>query len=284
MISCAADVSIRPHLLSRFLRANTKDGVTTLLPDFLPSQLPPRDSIQDRWLWDSEEWRKQRGGLPSCLVIATEGPVFSSGHDLSEMKGKPKEEIKEIFDLCSEVMSLIRRSPSVVISRINGIATAAGAQLAATTDIVIASPSSSFGTPGVRVGLYCTTPGVAVARAFPPKTAFGMLATARTLSAKEAHEKGMVTFLSKVEGEGEVHALDQLVHDVALDITSSGSQIQALGKWSFYTQIGMREGGGDGMEAAVKWAGEIMARNAKLDDAKEGFSAFLEKRKPSWKT
>ena len=206
------------------------------------------------------------------VVIRSEGPVFSSGHDLNELVNGEAEDYTAVFDACTRVMEGIRLLPKPVIAQVQGLATAAGCQLVATCDIAVAADTAAFATPGVQIGLFCTTPGVAVARSVMPKKAMEMLLTGRPISAQEALEFGLISRIAPAD------ELEQQVMDLAGQIASASAQTLALGKAAFYQQIEMDR------PSAYQFAGKVMVDNLLEDDAKEGITAFLEKRPPVWTT
>ena len=205
------------------------------------------------------------------VVLRSEGPVFSSGHDLNEMVDRDEEAYTGVFALCTEVMEAIRLLPKPVIAQVQGLATAAGCQLVATCDLAVAAESASFATPGVQIGLFCTAPGVALARSVPStKRAMEMLLTGTPVSAAEALEIGLV---NRVVADDE---LEEQVMDLAARISAASSQTLALGKPAFYRQIELDR------PAAYEMAQKVMVDNLLKEDAREGISAFLEKREPRW--
>lgn len=215
--------------------------------------------------------RDQLGRLdPSVrvVILRAEGPVFSAGHDLRELVGES--DAVGLFALCTEVMLEIRRLAQPVIAQVHGLATAAGCQLVATCDLVVASEEASFATPGVKIGLFCTTPGVALARAVPPKKAMEMLLTGTPVGAAEAERIGLVNRV--VPKEQLAEATWQLVQRIC---DASGYTV-ALGKRAFYEQLPLT------CAAAYDLAQPIMVENAQARDAQEGMRAFLEKRPPRW--
>ncbi|GAA4508837.1 enoyl-CoA hydratase [Brevibacterium yomogidense] len=205
------------------------------------------------------------------VVLAAEGPVFSSGHNLKEVRGADHARQQEIFDLCTDLMLTVQRTPQPVIARVHGLATAAGAQLAATCDLVVAARSAAFATPGVKIGLFCSTPGVAIARAVPTKQAMRMLLTGDPVSAERALDLGLVSDV--VDDAQLIRATDEL----ATKIAQASSATVAIGKEAFYRQISMP------VEDAYREMSDTMAKNAVIDDAQEGIDAFLTKRDPEWK-
>ena len=204
------------------------------------------------------------------VVLRSEGPVFSSGHDLNEMVDGDEETYTGIFADCTEVMENIRLLPKPVIAQVQGMATAAGCQLVATCDLAVASQTATFATPGVQIGLFCTTPGVAVSRAVMPKKAMEMLLTGTPIPAQEALEIGLVNRVVAPE------ELEKSVMELARRISSASSQTLAMGKPAFYRQLDMDR------PAAYGFAQRVMVENLMAEDAQEGISAFLEKREPKW--
>ncbi len=205
------------------------------------------------------------------LIIKGEGKVFSAGHDISQLVSQNMIYYKAIFDTCIQVMEKIQRLPQPVIAQVHGVATAAGCQLVAACDLAVAEDATLFGTPGVKIGLFCTTPGVPLVRAIGRKRALEMLLTGRMISAREAEQYGLVNKV--VPG-------DQLAAEtkaLAEKIAEASPLTLSIGKEAFYTQVNLAD-----IEAYdyAKW---VIVTNLFAEDAKEGLSAFLEKRKPSWK-
>jgi enoyl-CoA hydratase/carnithine racemase len=205
------------------------------------------------------------------VVLAAEGPVFCSGHDLGEMTGCTEESYRDLFALCSRVMLGLRRVPQPVIARVQGTATAAGCQLVAACDLAVAAEGAVFATPGVKIGLFCTTPMVPLVRAVPAKAALEMLLTGRPIPARRALELGLV---NRVAPPAE---LDATVQEFVDAILASSPLTVRLGKRAFYDQVALDEA------AAYERAVGVMTENALCHDAQEGMSAFLEKRRPEWK-
>ena len=205
------------------------------------------------------------------IVIRSTGPVFSSGHDLNELVGQDRESYSGVFADCTRVMELIRLLPKPVIAQVQGLATAAGCQLVATCDLSVASETAKFATPGVQIGLFCTTPGVAVARAVMPKKAMEMLLTGAPIPASEALEFGLI---NRVAAPDE---LEEEVMGLARQIARASSRTLALGKPAFYRQLEMDR------PSAYTMAQQVMVDNLLEEDAQEGITAFLEKREPHWK-
>ncbi len=205
------------------------------------------------------------------VVLCADGPVYSSGHDLKQMLDRSEQEYAELFRQCSVTMQRLRQIPQPVIARVHGLATAAGCQLVASCDLVVASDQAKFATPGVKIGLFCTTPMVPLVRSLPPKIAMEMLLTGNPLSATRAYELG---FINRVVPEAE---LDATVAELAQQIVSASPQTIATGKAAFYDQLALSE-----TEAYDRAVG-VMTKNAVGEDAQEGIGAFLEKRPPQWK-
>jgi enoyl-CoA hydratase/carnithine racemase len=205
------------------------------------------------------------------VVLGGRGPAFSAGHDLSEMVGLGLDEYREIFELCTRMMTAIHELPQPVIARVHGMATAAGCQLVAACDLVVASSEARFATPGVKIGLFCTTPMVEVTRSVGRKRALEMLLTGTAIDAETAAEWGLV---NRVVAPEELEAAtDQLARQIA----SASSLTVGLGKRAFYRQIDL------GLDAAYDHCQAVMSENATAEDAQEGMSAFLEKRPPTWR-
>ncbi|NQW18627.1 MAG: enoyl-CoA hydratase [Chloroflexi bacterium] len=204
------------------------------------------------------------------VIIRAEGPVFSSGHDLTELLAGDREDNAAMFGLCTSVMESIRLLPQPVIAQVSGMATAAGCQLVASCDLAVAAKSARFATPGVQIGLFCSTPGVALARAVPRKKAMEMLLTGMPISADEALQFGLV---SRVVLDDE---LEQQTIDLAQQIAKASSHTLSVGKRGFYEQVGLDN------PAAYSVAETVMTDNMQAHDAREGIDAFLKKRTPEW--
>lgn len=205
-----------------------------------------------------------------AVVLAAAGKVFCSGHDLSEMTGRSVAEYRTLFDVCTVLMETVQGIPQPVIAEVQGVATAAGCQLVATCDLAIASEAAAFATPGVKIGLFCTTPMIALTRAVGRKRAMEMLLTGRMVDAATAAEWGLVNrVVPAAELQGEARRL-------AAQVAEASSFTVGLGKQAFYTQIDLEQ------PKAYAYAKEVMSMNALATDAQEGISAFLEKRVPCW--
>ncbi len=206
-----------------------------------------------------------------AIVIAAEGPAFSAGHDLTELRGREAQAYREIFDACVLLMEAIRTVPQPVIAEVGGIATAAGCQLVAACDLAVASEEATFATPGVRIGLFCSTPMVALTRAVGRKRAMEMLLTGESIDAATACAWGLV---NRVVPRDQLRAT---VLSLCRRIGEASGLVVGIGKGAFYGQISRDD------DAAYAYTKEIMTRNALEDAAQEGISAFLEKRPPRWK-
>jgi len=210
-------------------------------------------------------------GEASVVILRGEGRAFCAGHDLSEMVGRDPGFYRHLFDVCCELMETIQRIPQPVIAQVHATATAAGCQLAATCDLIVAAEEARFATPGVRIGLFCSTPMVALSRAVGQKKAMEMLLTGEFISAEEALAEGLVNRVVSVgELETETRAL-------AEKIAEASPLVVGVGKQAFYRQLEMPT------DQAYAYTKEVMSFNATFADAQEGMGAFLEKRKPEWK-
>ncbi len=205
-----------------------------------------------------------------AVILSSEGKVFSSGHDLSEMIGRDINEYRQLFDVCTQLMTKLQSIPQPVIAEVQGIATAAGCQLVATCDLAIASEEAAFATPGVKIGLFCTTPMVALSSAVGRKRALQMLLTGEWIDARKAADWGLI---NQVVAAGELRATTR---QLAERIAEASDLVLALGKQAYYTQIDLDQ------PKAYAYAKEVMSRNALAHDAQEGISCFLEKRTPCW--
>jgi enoyl-CoA hydratase/carnithine racemase len=205
------------------------------------------------------------------VVLAGNGPAFCAGHDLSEMIGRDPEAYRHIFDVCCELMETVQSIPQPVIAQVHATATAAGCQLVATCDLVVASEEARFATPGVRIGLFCSTPMVALSRAVGQKKAMEMLLTGDFISAEEALAEGLVNRAVPAE------ELEAQTRKLAEKICEASPLVVGVGKQAFYRQVEMP------VEQAYAYTKEVMSFNASFADAQEGMGAFLEKRKPEWK-
>jgi enoyl-CoA hydratase/carnithine racemase len=206
------------------------------------------------------------------VVIAANGPAFCAGHDLREVRGTPTRDAYEaLFAQCSKLMLSITRLPQPVIARVQATATAAGCQLVATCDLAVAARSAKFATPGVNIGLFCSTPMVAVSRNLGRKQMMEMLLTGDMIDAETARDGGLI---NKVVDDTE---LDDAVDAYCRQIASKSALTLRIGKEAFYRQLDMP------LEDAYTYASEAMVTNMLAQDAGEGIDAFLEKRDPEWR-
>jgi enoyl-CoA hydratase/carnithine racemase len=204
------------------------------------------------------------------VVLSARGAAFCAGHDLAEMVGRTEEAYTELFTLCSRVMLGLRNLPVPVIARVHGVATAAGCQLVAACDLAVAGEEATFATPGVKIGLFCTTPMVPLVRAIPPKPALEMLFTGEPISARRALELGLVNrVVPNLDIDLEIKTLTDA-------ILAMSPLVIRMGKRAFYDLEGLGEA------EAYEEASAIMTENALCRDAQEGIAAFLQKRAPHW--
>ena len=205
------------------------------------------------------------------VILQGAGPAFCAGHDLKEMRADPSRAATEaVFRTCARLMLSLTRLPQPVIARVHGIATAAGCQLVATCDLAICAETARFATPGVQIGLFCSTPMVALSRAVSRKAALEMLLVGEPIDAGEALRIGLV---NRVVPEA---ALDAAIDALADRIAGKARRVLAIGKEAFGRQIEM------GLEDAYGYTAEVMTRNMMMADAQEGIDAFLGKRPPRW--
>jgi len=205
-----------------------------------------------------------------AVILAAAGKVFCSGHDLAEMTGRDLNAYRRIFDVCSELMLKIQAIPQPVIAEVQGVATAAGCQLVAACDLALAAEDAWFATPGVKIGLFCTTPMVALTRAIGRKRALQMLLTGEPVDAHTAAEWGLINQAVPATG------LREATRRLAAQVAGASSLVVGIGKQAFYTQIDLDQ------QKAYAYAKEVMSMNALAADAQEGMGAFLGKRTPCW--
>ncbi|RLB68115.1 MAG: enoyl-CoA hydratase [Deltaproteobacteria bacterium] len=205
------------------------------------------------------------------IVLKAAGRHFCAGHYLAEMVDAGVKEYKHIFDQCTKMMMLIHEIPQIVIAQVQGIATAAGCQLAAWCDLVVAEEGARFSTPGVKIGLFCTTPMVAITRAIGRKAAMEMLVTGREIPAAEAKESGLINQVVSLAG------LDAASSALAEQIAEASGFALAVGKQGLYAQADMSDA------QAFHYAKHTIVMNNLSEDAQNGIKAFLEKEQPEWK-
>jgi len=204
------------------------------------------------------------------IVLEGAGPAFSAGHDLGEMVGRELAFYQQLFDVCTVLMETIHRVPQPVIAKVHGVATAAGCQLVAACDLAVATETARFGTPGVKIGLFCSTPMVPLTRAIGRKRALEMLLTGELVDAQRALDWGLVNLVVPED------ALEPAVADLAAKVANASPLTVAIGKEAFYAQVELDE------HRAYDLTKTVMAMNALAGDAQEGICAFLEKRPPEW--
>ena len=250
-----------------------------LLEDALPAVLvtlnrpEQRNALSTPLMRELTDELERQSARPEvrAIVLRANGPAFSAGHDLRELVDRTLEDEQAVFEACTRMMETIQRIPQPVIAAVRGIATAAGCQLVATCDLAIAAEEARFATPGVRIGLFCSTPMVAVSRSIGRKRALEMLLTGRPIDAHTAAEWGLV---NRVVPAAE---LDAAALELARQIASSSPLTLRIGKQAFYRQIDVDQA------EAYRLMSRTMAENAMTCDAQEGMTAFLEKRQPTWR-
>jgi enoyl-CoA hydratase/carnithine racemase len=205
-----------------------------------------------------------------AVILGAAGTAFSAGHFLTEMVDKDLNQQRLVFDTCIEMMETVQNISQPVIAEVPGTAYAAGCQLVATCDLAVASEGARFATPGVKIGLFCTTPMVALSRAVGRKRAMEMLLTGTPVDAETAADWGLINRVVPHE------KLREETEQLAQKVADASALVISLGKQAFYTQIDLEQ------NKAYGYAKEVMSMNAMALDAQEGMSAFLEKRKPCW--
>lgn len=205
------------------------------------------------------------------VILGANGPAFCAGHDLKELRAQPSEDLyQRTFTACASMMRRIVRLPQPVIAMVQGIATAAGCQLVATCDLAVAADHARFATPGVNIGLFCSTPMVALSRNVGRKQAMHMLLTGELVDAHDAQTMGLI---NHSVGEDRLRVA---TYELAERIANRSKLTVTLGKRAFYRQLEM------GLEEAYEYTGAVMVKNMLADDAAEGIDAFLQKREPVW--
>ncbi len=205
-----------------------------------------------------------------AVVIAADGPVFSAGHNFTDMLGADEVAVRALFDICTNMMTLVQRLPQVVVAKVHALATAAGCQLVSSCDLAVAAESAQFQTPGGKGGLFCHTPMVGVARAVGRKKGLEMALTGDPISAQTACDWGLV---NRVVPDDE---LDEATADLVRRATRGSAASKALGKQAYYAQVDMAQ------DEAYEYATGIMAAGAVSADGQEGIASFVEKRRPAW--
>jgi enoyl-CoA hydratase/carnithine racemase len=257
----------RPY---RYLLLTSQDGIAVLTLD----RADKRNALSLEVMRELIVALEHIGGDAAVKVVILRGlgPAFSAGHDLRELLARSIRDYRHIFDTCVTLMESVQRIPQPVIAEIAGVATAAGCQLVATCDLAIASRGARFATPGVKIGLFCSTPMVALTRAIGRKRAMEMLLTGEFIDAATAADWGLVNRVVEPE------ELEQTTHALACRIAAASSLVVGIGKAAFYAQIDLDQA------KAYAYAKEVMSMNALADDAQEGMSAFIDRREPEWKS
>nr|CAH7715269.1 unnamed protein product [Callosobruchus chinensis] len=205
------------------------------------------------------------------IVLAAHGPIFSAGHNLKELAADPRKSVhQEVFSIASDLMTSIVECPVPVLAQIDGLAAAAGCQLVAQCDIAVCTENSSFSTPGANFGIFCSTPGIPLARKVLKSTALKMVLTGQPISAAEAKSSGLVTTVCSKEN------LEKEVQSTCDSIINKSRSVIELGKRFFYKQVDLQ------LKEAYELGAEKMVENLELSDGKEGLKSFVEKRKPKW--
>jgi enoyl-CoA hydratase/carnithine racemase len=205
-----------------------------------------------------------------AVVIAADGPVFSAGHDFTDMLGVDEPAAAELFNVCTNMMTLVQQLPQIVVAKVHALATAAGCQLVASCDLAVAAESASFQTPGGKGGLFCHTPMVAVARAVGRKKGLEMALTGDPISAQTACDWGLV---NRVVPDDE---LDEATAELVRRATRGSARSKAVGKAAYYKQVDMAQAD------AYEYASAVMAEGAVAPEGQEGIRSFVEKRRPKW--
>ncbi len=253
----------------------TQRGAVTHLTMNAPERL---NALSDEMLAALQSTLDQLADDPDTRVItlAGSGKAFCAGHDLRQMTAMRQAPdggaaaFKDLFDRCASVMARIQSMPQPVIAQVHGIATAAGCQLVATCDMAVAAEGTRFGVNGVNIGLFCSTPMVALSRNIPRKQAFEMLTTGRFIDATRAESLGLINRVLTAE------SLEAETAELAETVVAKLSAAVKIGKGAFYTQMSMP------VAEAYAYTGEVMVQNMLRDDTAEGINAFLEKRDPDW--
>lgn len=211
-----------------------------------------------------------RAAQGAVVVVAGAGPAFSAGHDLGEMVGRDAAFYDELFTACTVLMEALHELPQPVIAKVHGVATAAGCQLVAACDLAVATDTARFATPGVKIGLFCSTPMVPLSRAVGRKRALQLLLTGEFIDAATAADWGLINLVVPADD------LDATVTGLARQIATASAATVGIGKAAFYDQVDLSE------RDAYELTRRVMAENAAIPDAQEGITAFLEKRPPTW--
>jgi len=258
--------TINPGTSTEPVTAEVRDGVGVLTLD-RPRQRNPL-SVATMTAFTTRLRELAASPDVRAVVVRANGPAFSAGHDLREMVGRTLDDEREVFAVCTEMMAAVQEVPQPVIAAVQGTAVAAGCQLVATCDLAVAASSAVFGTPGVRIGLFCSTPMVAVSRAIGRKRALQLLLTGDVIDAATAADWGLI---NRAVPDDE---LDAAVDELLGRATRGSAASKALGKRAFYAQVDMDQA------RAYEYASNVMAAAATTAPAQEGIAAFLAKRPP----
>ncbi|TDC83337.1 enoyl-CoA hydratase-related protein [Actinomadura sp. 7K507] len=218
----------------------------------------------------TEAFRETGGTDARGVVLAANGPVFSAGHDFADMAGASHTDVRDLLQVCTELMRTIQSVPQVVVARVHGLATAAGCQLVASCDLAVAAESAGFAAPGGKGGWFCHTPLVAIAHNIGRKRAAEMALTGEVFDAKTATDWGLINYAVPDDD------LDKATQDLLQRATQGSPRSKALGKQAMYAQLDRPE------QDAYTYAIEVMAASSQTPEAQEGMKAFLEKRPPNW--
>jgi enoyl-CoA hydratase/carnithine racemase len=252
------------------LKVGVADGIATLTLD----RPEARNALSLALMGELESALATSAADPDIrvVVLAGNGPAFCAGHDLKELRAlEGRNALAEVFTLCTRMMTAIRRHPRPVIAKVHGTATAAGCQLVASCDLAYAAEEARFATPGVNIGLFCSTPMVALSRALAPKHALEMLLSGEAVDAATAAAWGLVSRAVPAAD------LDRVVAETAARLATKSPHALRLGKDAFYRQQGMP------LDEAYAFAARLMTENMLAEDAAEGIDAFLARRPPRWR-
>ncbi len=252
------------------VRARVEERVGRLTLANARARNPLSVAVMEEITGHLRRWAEQGPTEVAVVVVDHEGPAFSAGHDLKEMRDRDLDFYRHAFDVCTEMMLTVRRVPQPVIAAVDGVATAAGCQLVASCDLALATERSTFATPGVRIGLFCSTPMVPISRAVGRKRAMQMLLTGNPIDAATAADWGLINAVVPDDG------LDEAVAGLVADIVRWSPTTIAYGKGAFYEQLDRDEPG------AYELTREVMSVNAADPVAREGIGAFVDKREPVW--
>ena len=263
-----------PSETSAILLREDKDGVATLTLNRPDARNALSEALIAALIGELDAIAKDRS--VRAVIVAGNGPAFSAGHDLKEMTSHRNEPDRgrayfaALFEKCAGMMQQIMHLPQPVIASVHGVATAAGCQLAASCDLVVASEAARFATPGVQIGLFCSSPMVPLSRKVASNHAIEMLLTGEMVSAKRAYEMGLV---NRVVAAGQER---EEANKLARTITAKSAYVQKIGKEAYYRQLDLN------LADAYRYGAKVMAENMMARDAEEGILAFIEKREPKW--